>query len=48
MSEKKDEIEIDDLEKTELTIEIKPVKKPTVEETVEIIDINKIPKRKRK
>ncbi len=41
MSEKKDEIEIDDLEKTELTIEIKPVKKPTVEETVEIIDINK-------
>ena len=44
MSEKKnnDDIEIDDFEKTELTIEIKPVKKPVVEEVqVDIVDIDK-------
>jgi hypothetical protein len=42
MSEKKnnDDIEIDDLEKTELVLEM-PVKKPVVEETVDIIDIDK-------
>ena len=34
-------IEIDDLEKTEITIEIKPVKKPVVETQVDIIDLNK-------
>ena len=44
MSEKKnnDDIEIDDLEKTELVIEIKPVKKPVIEETqVNIVDVDK-------
>ena len=42
MSEKKDEIEIDDLGKTELIIEIKPVKRPVVKEVqVDIIDIDK-------
>jgi len=42
MSEKKDDIEINDLEKTEITIEI-PLKKPVIEETqqVDIIDVDK-------
>jgi len=39
MSNEKDDIEIDDLEKTELVLEIKPVKKPVVEEV--IIDVGK-------
>jgi len=41
-NEKKDDIEIDDLEKTELTIEIKPVKKSLTAEDVNVsIDIDK-------
>jgi len=45
-NEKKDDIEIienDDFEKTEIMIEIKPLKKPVIEETqqVDIVDVDK-------